>query len=95
VGAKKQQKTGLGQGVSAFFKQGDVAAVVPAEDQAQEPVDLGRQKTRTTVMLYNDTLESIELLKAQARKRGVKATMSDILNDAVALLVERSKAPTP
>lgn len=51
-----------------------------------------RPKSRTTVILYNDTLEAIELLKAQSRKNGVKASMSDILNDAVDLLMqERQK----
>ncbi len=42
-------------------------------------------------MLYADTLSDIELLKAAARKQGVKMTMSDVLNDAVRLLVQKRK----
>lgn len=83
--SKKRKQTGLGEGIGAFFNRGGDAE---AQKQPAEPV---REKSRTTVMLYNDTLEMIELLKAQSRKRGVKATMSDILNDAVELLAkERS-----
>lgn len=85
MSASKKKQTGIGEGVNAFFKR---SGGTNAPKQPTEPV---REKSRTTVMLYNDTLEMIELLKAQSRKQGVKATMSDILNDAVELLAkERS-----
>ena len=87
-----KKNTGLGQGVNAFFAGGGDTKDAPAAAKTpeQKPV---REKSRTTVILYNDTLEAIELLKAQSRKKGVKASMSDILNDAVELLVqERNKS---
>lgn len=84
----KSKNTGLG--ASAFFPDTeDPTQAAPAAKVVAKPV---RPKIRTTVILYNDTLEAIELLKAQSRKNGVKASMSDILNDAVDLLMqERQK----
>jgi hypothetical protein len=94
----KNKNTGLGQGVQAFFGGGgggdakEDSATPQTSEQSPAPVKPVREKSRTTVILYNDTLEAIELLKAQSRKKGVKASMSDILNDAVELLVqERNK----
>ena len=91
----KSKNTGLGQGVQAFFGGGDSKREPTATNASEQPVvppKPVREKSRTTVILYNDTLEAIELLKAQSRKKGVKASMSDILNDAVELLVqERNK----
>lgn len=86
----KKKNTGLG--VQAFFSGGEDSKGAPAATQApSKPV---REKSRTTVILYNDTLEAIELLKAQSRKKGVKASMSDILNDAVELLVQERNKPS-
>lgn len=84
---KSKTNTGLGAGVGNFFKSAESA---PAQAQAKPPapVEPVRPKLRTTVTLYNDTLEVIELLKAQSRKNGVKSTISDILNDAVELLAK-------
>jgi hypothetical protein len=79
--SSKTKKGGLGEGVNALFKRGEEA---PSDtEKPSKP-----EKYRTTVMLYPDTLSNIELLKADARKQGVKATMSDILNDAVQLLAK-------
>lgn len=77
--SSKTKKGGLGEGVNALWKRGEEARVDTGQSAKPE-------KYRTTVMLYPDTLSDIELLKAEARKQGVKATMSDILNDAVQLL---------
>jgi hypothetical protein len=71
----------MGEGVNALFKRADAAA--KSEEKPSKP-----KKYRTTVMLYPDTLSDIELLKSEARKQGVKATMSDILTDAVQLLAK-------
>lgn len=90
----KSKNTGLG--TSVFFPKGgddtQAAPAATATTKAATPKKPVRPKSRTTVILYNDTLEAIELLKAQSRKNGVKASMSDILNDAVELLIqERNK----
>ncbi len=88
--SSKAKKTGMGEGVSALFKSGaEETATNSAEEAPAEPEKPSKpKKYRTTVMLYPDTLSDIELLKSEARKQGVKATMSDILNDAVQLLAK-------
>ena len=91
----KSKNTGLG--ASVFFPvEGEAAQAAPAVRAVTTPSDSKpvRPKIRTTVILYNDTLESIELLKAQSRKQGVKASMSDILNDAVELLMRERNKPS-
>lgn len=92
----KNKNTGLG--ASVFFPKGEddtqAAPAVTAATKSAAPKKPVRPKTRTTVILYNDTLEAIELLKAQSRKNGVKASMSDILNDAVELLIQDRNKPT-
>jgi hypothetical protein len=94
----KKKNTGLGQGVQAFFGGGGDTNENPTATKAVEeslvPPKPVREKSRTTVILYNDTLEAIELLKAQSRKKGIKASMSDILNDAVELLVQERNKPS-
>lgn len=88
----KNRNTGLG--TSVFFPEG--GGDTPAVRTVTKPNDSKpvRPKLRTTVILYNDTLEAIELLKAQSRKKGVKASMSDILNDAVELLMQERNKPS-
>lgn len=60
----------------------------PLEPLAQED---SPRKMRTTVMLYPETLANMELLKIQGRKRGKRTTYSDILNEAIQLLMERQE----
>ena len=92
--SSKAPKKNTGLGARVFFPENEEPTqAAPAAQAITKPV---RAKTRTTVILYNDTLEAIELLKAQSRKNGVKASMSDILNDAVDLLMqERQKKAAP
>lgn len=47
------------------------------------------KKVRTTVTLYPDTLAAMELLKVESRKKGQRATYSDVLGEAIALLMEQ------
>lgn len=93
-----KKKTGLG--TSAFFKHsssnGDQASEqvdAPTMQQAQEsPQSLmprKPKKVRTTVLIYENTLASMELLKVEARKQGVKATFSDIIGEAIQSLMEK------
>jgi len=49
------------------------------------------KKVRTTVMLYPETLAELEMLKVQARRRGTRATYSDILEEAIQALVRRRR----
>ena len=89
-----KKKTGLGAGVGAFFQtDDDTAATEPGKTRAPEPSK--PEKVRTTVMLYPTTLSGIELLKSESRKRGNRATMSDILNDAVAMLMRERNIKLP
>lgn len=97
MSSKTTAKKNTGLGASAFFPaEEDSTQSSPVAKALSKPVPDKpvRAKTRTTVILYNDTLESIELLKAQSRKKGVKASMSDILNDAVALLMQERQQQT-
>ncbi len=95
--SSKAKKTGLGGGVDAIFSSGadteqveeTVIGAVEVDETPTEPEKPSKPpKYRTTVMLYPDTLSDIELLKSEARKQGIKATMSDILNDAILLLAK-------
>lgn len=47
------------------------------------------QKVRTTVTLYPETLAAMELLKVESRRNGQRATYSDVLGEAVDLLMEQ------
>ena len=55
-----------------------------ADNEAPKP-----QKVRTTVTLYPETLAAMELLKVESRKNGQRATYSDVLGEAVHLLMEQ------
>lgn len=73
----------------------------PATQQpgAQEPRPTSPQgvappppkKVRTTVMLYPETLAELEMLKVQARRRGTRATYSDILEEAIQALTRQRR----
>ncbi len=97
--SSKTKKTGLGGGVDAIFGSSAVEEQVEettVDDTQKEAEEVAPEveepimppKYRTSVMLYPETLSDIELLKSESRKQGVKATMSDILNDAVELLAK-------
>jgi hypothetical protein len=81
------KKTGLGK--SAFFSRSE------SDNQEQQPSPLPQQpkkpkKVRTTVTLSQETLDSIELLKLEARKEsGKKITYSDILQEAIETLMQQ------
>ncbi len=88
------KKTGLG--TNAFFGSDETNQVV--ENTATEqptpvkpkPVKAVK-KVRTTVTLYPRTLAAMELLKAESRKDGERSTLSDILGDAIDLLLKKKK----
>ncbi len=78
---------GLGQGTGAFWQSGPRRADDPPEGEAlaapEEATSDKSKKLRTTVTLYPDTLAKMENLKVQARRAGVRATYSDILEEAI------------
>jgi len=87
----EKKKTGLGTGV--FFQKdqpvdidakGPVRLVVPPKPPKPE-------KVRTTVLLQKKTLIAMEMLKVEARKQGLKATLGDVLEEAVQSLMEKKK----
>ena len=84
----EKKKTGLGAGV--FFQNNQ-----PVEPDVRGPVRLvvppKPEKVRTTVMLQKKTLAAMELLKVEARKQGVKATLGDVLEEAIQSLMEKKK----
>jgi hypothetical protein len=86
----EKKRTGLG--ASAFFQRNQ-----PDGDQQETaaPVKLVARprlkKIRTTVTLYEKTLASMELLKVEARKQGIKATLSDVLEEAIQSLMEKKQ----
>lgn len=73
---------------------------VPASDQEAEKADAPpdepppRQKIRRTYALYEETQIALEEMKLAARKRGVKTTLGDLMEEAVQLLMEK-KGMTP
>ena len=88
------KKTGLG--TNAFFGSDEADQVV--ESAVAEPVTPAKpkpvkapKKVRTTVTLYPRTLAAMELLKAESRKEGERSTLSDILGDAIDLLLKKKK----
>ena len=85
--SEKKKKTGLGR--SAFFvtdeEQGESEVTeTPTQPQPSKKV----KKVRTTVTLYPETLEAMELIRFEARKTGDKVTMSDVLREAVEELLK-------
>ncbi len=84
------KKTGLGR--SAFFNRPEEeqereqtqTTPPPAEEKKPEKP----KKVRTTVTLYPETLASMETLKVEARReQGRKVTYSDVLQEAIELLM--------
>jgi len=96
------RKTGLG--TAAFFQQTGAAAAPEPQQRDPEPVTQQPRSTppptaappppkkvRTTVMLYPETLAELEMLKVQARRRGTRATYSDILEEAIQALTRQRR----
>ena len=94
----EKKRTGLG--ANAFFKQNQPAdgqnataePVTPKAGESAQPAAPAKpKKVRTTVTMYEKTLASMELLKIEARKQGIKATLSDVLEEAITTLMEKKK----
>ncbi len=61
----------------------------PPSEPTDAPASVPKStKVRTTVTLHPETLIQLDLLKIHARQTGEKATYSNILRDAIELLVE-------
>ena len=88
------KKTGLG--TNAFFGSDETNQVVES-GAIEQPTPVKQKpakavkKVRTTVTLYPRTLAAMELLKAESRKEGERSTLSDILGDAIDLLLKKKK----
>jgi hypothetical protein len=94
----EKKKTGLG--ASAFFQrnqpdgeQGNATATARREEMGSIKLIAPPkpEKVRTTVMLQKKTLAAMELLKVEARKQGIKATLGDVLEEAIQSLMEKKK----
>jgi hypothetical protein len=96
----EKKKTGLG--TSAFFKRGpangdpdgqqvEETSIQPAQAEPKPKAPPKPKKVRTTILIYPETLASMELLKVEARKKGDKATLSDIIEEAVQGLMKKKK----
>lgn len=88
------KKTGLG--TNAFFGSDEAdqvveSAAVEQPAPAKPKVVKAPKKVRTTVTLYPHTLAAMELLKMESRKEGERATLSDVLGDAIDLLLKKKK----
>lgn len=99
----KDRKTGLG--TAAFFQQPGSTVTpaasqapvqtlerpgeIPTEGEHRPERSAAPKKVRTTVLLYPETLANMEDLKIRARRRGDKATFSDILEQAIRMLMEK------
>lgn len=75
-----------------------VALDAPAPSPAPQPEEADTKpekpkstRQRTTVTLLPETLAAMEQLRYDARRSGKKATMSDVLEEAVKLLVEERR----
>lgn len=51
------------------------------------------EKTRTTLRLQTKTLLLIDELKLEAKRRGEKLTVSDIVDEAIAMYASQFNAP--
>jgi hypothetical protein len=83
--SRKSKSTGLGTGAFFSEKPGAVTATTDAEIKERE------KKMRTTIMLPPDVVAGIEALRMQARKNGTRMTTSQIIEDALNLLMRERK----
>ncbi|RIK50651.1 MAG: hypothetical protein DCC57_11630 [Chloroflexi bacterium] len=86
MSSRKNENTGLGK--NAFFKTGKGNASDPQEATGTEEKVA---KMRTSVMLSPEVVAGIEILRTQARKQGQRLTTSEIIDDALRLLMRERK----
>jgi hypothetical protein len=79
--SRKTKTTGLGTG--AFFPEKLGADPSLMDSGVKE----SEKKMRTTIMLPPDVVAGIEALRMQARKNGTRMTTSQIIEDALNLLM--------
>ena len=83
-----KKKTGLG--TNAFFQEAETDPTTNPPESITPPSPLSKPtKVRTTVTLYPETLAQLDRLKAHTRQTGEKATYSDILREAIEVLIEK------
>ena len=75
---KTKQSGGLG--TNAFYKNISNVDGTPAA-----------KKMRTTIMLPPELVAAIETLRTQARKNGTRLTTSQIIEDAIRILLRENK----
>lgn len=91
MSSRKNENTGLGKGKNVFFETGKGNA---SEPQGAAGSEAKVAKMRTSVMLSPEVVAGIEILRTQARKQGQRLTTSEIIDDALRLLMrERKVAP--
>lgn len=88
MSSKPKRNTGLGAGTGAFFNR---AAADPGAPQATPDQDAAAPKMRTTIMLSPTAVAGIETLRTQARKNGARLTTSQIIEDALKILLRERK----
>lgn len=64
-------------------------SIVTSEQPQHDLPSTKAAKVRTTVTLYPHTLAAMEQLKVELRKSGDKATLSDVLEQAVLALMDK------
>jgi len=84
--SRKPKTTGLGTG--AFFSDTSDSDKPAADTDVKSPE---KKKMRTTIMLPPDVVAGIETLRTQARKNGTRMTTSQIVEDALKLLMRERK----
>ncbi len=67
----------------------DLSQESDEEDEEDEEDEPERVKIRRTYALYEETQIALEEMKLAARKKGIKTTLGDILEEAVLLLMEK------
>lgn len=80
-------KKSTGMGPEAFFSKSPESPVDSAPDPARRPKQVQPKRIRTTVVLHPSTMAAMNAIKTQNRLEGIKVTYSDILDEAVQLLV--------
>ena len=81
------KKSGLGRKI--FTTPTEDAVAGETEQREVPPPKAKVAKIRTTITLYPQTLAAMEQLKVELRKSGDKATLSDVLEQAVAALMDK------
>jgi len=85
--SRKTTKRG-GLGTDAFFRGPGANAAQQDDDAAQAE---NEKKMRTTIMLSPGVVAGIDTLRTQARKEGSRLTTSQIIEDALRMLLRARK----